>query len=305
MLTEDIKQKAKKIASEIDEKTNAKVSNMMRKFTKEMMREKPQRECLTENDLKEMIRVFLDTNALSNVLNGTTTLGKDVRTMAKHSYRFIHCFSIYTLYEIYNGDKERWKKLLNFLSEIYFIVFLTKDKIVKYEYNKYIGKETSEREILFYFGIDIKDTKGIKEFEKMICDFCAKEIKEIELERKVVEIIKQNYKKAKLNEQRMVEAVLSSLGLKLLKKEDYIYFPSIRVFALSVFGRASNTNRKNIGNNDIIDTWISYCMPYIHEIITEREQSGILEQAKNKISEIKHLKITKINEFAENKKAVK
>ena len=77
---------------------------------------------LTKYSFIKKKRVFLDTNALSGIINGTNTLGDDIRKMTKFTHRYIFCFSSYTLYEIYKGDKKRWEKLLAFLSEIYFLV---------------------------------------------------------------------------------------------------------------------------------------------------------------------------------------
>lgn len=298
-MTEDVKEKIKRMANIIDEETKEKMSNMV----KELMTEKPQRKHFYEEDYNQTIKVFLDTNALSGIINGTNTLGDDIRKMTKFTHRYIFCFSSYTLYEIYKGDKKRWEKLLAFLSEIYFLVFLPRRNIIQYEYNKYVGKKTSPREICFYLNLDIKNSKSIKKFKKMICDFYEGEIKNVELESTAVQILKENYNKLKINEKQIVEAVLASCGFTLAKKEDYIYFPSIRVFALSVIGRVSNSNRKNIGNNDVVDSWISYCMPYVHQVITEKEQRGLLEQAKPKIKEIEHLIINKISEF--DKKEIK
>ena len=258
--------------------------------------EKKPIEFLYEDHFNQMIRIFLDTNALSEILIETSKLGKDTKLLRKYSHRWMHCFSVYTLYEIYNGDEARWQELLKFVSEIHCVMFLPRNKIVEYEYNRYVGKNTSEKEMYVYLNFDIKDVDSVQKFEKMVSDFCKKEIDNIIHESAVVEYMKQT--KIKRTEHEIVKSVLLSLGYELKKKGDYIHFPSIRVFALSVMGRASNTNRKEFWFNDVIDTWISYCMPYVHDVITEKEQKGILEQAKKKIPEIKHLNISILSDFS-------
>ena len=53
------------------------------------MTEKPQRKHFYEEDYNQTIKVFSDTNALSGIINGTNTLGDDIRKMTKFTHRFL------------------------------------------------------------------------------------------------------------------------------------------------------------------------------------------------------------------------
>ena len=85
-----------------------------------------------------MCRILLDTNALSDILNGKSDFSKTAKLAGKEYLKsWIYVASSYTAVELYNGDKDRWHKFIDFVSERDFIVLLPEWMILEYENKRY------------------------------------------------------------------------------------------------------------------------------------------------------------------------
>lgn len=202
-------------------------------------------------------------------------------------------------YELYNGDKDRWEKFIEFVSERDFMVFLPEWSILEYEYKKYCNLDSDEKLLAFMLNFD--DEESIKRFISMIDEFANRQRKRAKEAAAIIDFAKRNIKEANYKESELIPKLLEVDGITINSKRDYVHFPSTRVHGFAIARRILNSKRKPIGTNDIMDSLISYCIPYVDIVITDKEQCEILKQAKREIPELKNLEICPLSSFANMK----
>jgi hypothetical protein len=116
------------------------------------------------------------------------------------------------------------------------------------------------------------------------------EVKRIEFDELKIESDKQREQLFIALEKPTIIKDLFVENIKLSNKDDYRFFPSLRMVEFSLFQRAQLT-KKPLKINDVMDCMISAFIPHVDAIITESFQANVCKKAKNHIPEMKNLEI--------------
>lgn len=248
--------------------------------------------------------VFLDTNAISNLISNYKNFGKNLLNKF-NGENVYYVFSIYNMIEISNGDLSRFEKFKDIFSSIKCFMFWEYQDILKEEYNMLGSGKINYSKIAYSFIPNFLKEYDFKYFIEEKFPGIKKLIDaQLQAEENLLEfynIIKNSGKRFAVSDEKYeLEVIKDCLRIFKydIKEESKILetFKSARLINKSVYNRITQGN-KAIGKNDLYDIMICSIFPYVDTIITENYQIEMIKQMKRKIPELESKMLYRISEF--------
>lgn len=258
--------------------------------------------------------VFLDTNAIREVITNTKGSGKGFLTkFFDGSNNFVACFSIYNVIELM-PYADLYEKFLDFFSIMPCFLVMTTRSVLFQEYSYAISKKPMQltNEIVNAFTPFGKgDSYNCRRFfEKLKANTSLIDMIQADIgvlpdiatiwEKQRVEaqanIKILNLSPAILNEKYYINSEIETISKDMKNwgmesiPVDLDLFPSFRIMEYSQFCRIHLTIKK-VFPNDVMDVRISSIIPYMDAVITESFQADVYKKAKRFIPQLKNLSV--------------
>ena len=259
--------------------------------------------------------IFLDTNALREIVTDTNAAGKGfLQNFFIDTTGYAPCFSIYNVIELVPyGDI--FDQFIEFFSVIPCILTFPVKSIFQKEYDCYITGSTFQidNNIAYAFSpISSDQNHDCKKFfdnilnNKPLIQTIHSELdnfpsiatiwnKEKENAKKLLKTLQLplnliDEKFYKSQEKVTVLKDLQNFNIPVTSNTDIFNLPAARMMEYSHFSRIYFTQKKIIPN-DVMDIQISCIAPYVDAVITENFQADVYKKAKRLIPQLKKLEI--------------
>lgn len=259
--------------------------------------------------------IFLDTNALREIVTNTNLAGKGfLQNFFIDKTGYAPCFSIYNVIELYPYE-DIFDQFIEYFSIIPCIVTFPVKSIFQKEYECYITGRTFQIDHNIAYAISpisSDQNHDCKLFfnnifnNKPLIDIIHSELDNFPLIATVWNNKRENTKKQltalnlpsnlideqfyKSQEKVTVLKDLQNFNIPVTSNTDIFSLPAARMMEYSLFSRIYFTQKK-IAPNDVMDIQISCIAPYVDAVITENFQADVYKKAKRLIEQLKKLEI--------------